>query len=105
MPCQSAGSMQRFWSDTRQAEFSGRRTSGSKSVTAEERKEASGDASQQTVEDVQVKPVKQVRWREEVEYEGSRPRAGSVDAVVLLKTAADPAFAWLPIGASLRVEQ
>ena len=105
MPCQTAGPMQRFWSDTRQSEFNGRRNSGSKLLAVDDRKEG-GEAAQQQQEEgseIQTKPVKQVRWREDVEYEG-RPRAGTADAVVL-KTAADLNYSWLPIGTSLRVEQ
>lgn len=107
MPCQSAGSMQRFWSNTRQAEFNGRRNSGSKIVAADETKEA-GSGSDTVVQqqedggEVQVKPIKQVRWRDDVEYEG-RPRAGTAGAVVM-KTSADANYSWLPIGTSLRVE-
>ena len=104
MPCQSAGPMQRFWSDTRQAEFNGRRYSGSKTSMADDRKEGE-DLSQQRQDlgvGIAAKPIKQVRWRDDVEYEG-RPRAGTADAVVL-KTAADPNYSWLPIGTSLRVD-
>ena len=107
MPCQSAtGPMQRFWADTRQAEFNGRRNSGSKPLAVEDRKESGSETSPQQqqseeVVEVVVKPVKQVRWRDDVEYEG-RPRANTTDAVV--KTAADPNYSWLPIGTSLRVE-
>ena len=102
MPCQSAGSLQRFWSDTRQAEFNGRRSS-----KVFDNKVVSGELSQQqqTEEGAEIvaKPVKQVRWRDDVQFE-SRPRAGTADAAVL-KTAADANYAWLPIGTSLRVEQ
>ena len=107
MPCQTGGPMQRFWADTRQSEFNGRRNSGSKFIV-DDKKEGGSDTSQQQqqqeeVAEVQVKPIKQVRWRDDVEYEG-RPRAGTSDAVVV-KTAADPNYSWLPIGTTLHVEQ
>ena len=105
MPCQSVGAVSRFWSDTRSSELRGSRGSG---LTPGGSKEQLDSARGKEATEEEAPETLQLTRKGERRRDvlGEAEEEGSCDAPVLVaKTAADPMYAWLPIGCHIMVEQ
>jgi hypothetical protein len=102
MPCQSLGSMSRFWSTTRRTQLDANRRG---SITSREEIDniSSGASTSEEKEQQEGGSI------------ATQPHVTSATAAVdeeqqsatrtVMKTAADADYSWLPVGVALRVEQ